>query len=625
MKLALAIASAVILLVHGIVFYDQFFHKWERHQTAYFDQARTQARNDAERKELADREPKIEQIIVTQFGENRVDRCTTCHLAIDDPRFKDHFQPLKTHPYSASLGDYQRNGRWERRHKFTDFGCTVCHDGQGRGLETDYAHGVDEHWNDPLTGYITQANWRKDFQPRLKGREYMEANCAQCHTEDNFAGTPHVNRGRQLFFATNCYGCHKIEGLSEGTLAPELSEAGHKFKIDYLWESIVEPRANLATSFMPKFNLSDDDVKSLVIFLKSRRGVNYAETSLARYRTRLTPAKEITPEAATGRSAAAQTADLVARGKQLFDDRACTACHKLGDPAAGGKDGGIAPDLSFEGRMKDHDWLRDHFRSPRSRIPDSIMPAFRFSDSDFEALSAYLGSRQDAPKIPAEGGEMFKVLCSRCHGEKGDGLGPNATYLDPAPRDLTKASFINNKPQERFLQSIREGVAGTSMPSWGKVLTDEQIRTVYQFVQTGLVKSPRRPIKEHANVPSGNPTQASAESAARGEAIYLKRCTGCHGLKADGKGPNSLDIVPRPRNLRNHWFVATLADRRALESILYGVQGTAMPSWIDYGLTVKDAADLLNYIRSLNQAAAAGKGKMIAQSDRGVELWKNNR
>ena len=47
MKLALAIASAIILIVHGLVFYDQFFHKWERHQTAYFDQARTQARNDA--------------------------------------------------------------------------------------------------------------------------------------------------------------------------------------------------------------------------------------------------------------------------------------------------------------------------------------------------------------------------------------------------------------------------------------------------------------------------------------------------------------------------------------------------------------------------------------------------
>ena len=78
----------------------------------------------------------------------------------------------------------------------------------------------------------------------------------------------------------NCYGCHRIEGMSEGTLGPDLTEAGKKFRVDYLWESIVDPRANLATSFMPKFNLSDDDVQSLVIFLKSRRGMNFAETAI---------------------------------------------------------------------------------------------------------------------------------------------------------------------------------------------------------------------------------------------------------------------------------------------------------------------------------------------------------
>ncbi len=618
MKLALAIASAIILIVHGLVFYDQFFHKWERHQTAYFDQARTQARNDAERAELSDRSPKIEQIIVTQFGDNRVDRCTTCHLAIDDPRFKDHFQPLKTHPYSAALGDVQRNGRWERRHKFTDFGCTVCHDGQGRGLETEYAHGNDEHWNDPLTGYVTQANWRKEFKTHLVGKEYMEANCAQCHTEENFPGTPHVNRGRELFFRTNCYGCHKIEGLSEGTLAPELSEAGHKFKIDYLWESIVDPRANLATSFMPKFNLSDEDVKCLVVFLKSRRGVNFAETSLARYRTRMSPAKaEITPEAVLNK-AVPKAADLVSQGKQLFEDRACTACHKLGE-----KDGGIAPDLSFEGKLKDEEWLRDHFRTPRSRVPDSIMPAFRFSDSDFAALTAYLASQQAGAKL-ADGAEIFKTLCSRCHGDKGDGQGKTAYYLDPAPRDLTKRAFMNSKPDDRFIKSITDGVPGTSMPAWGKTLSDEQVHAVLGYVRTTFVKEPQRNLKAHANVPDANPTPTSKASVANGEATFLKRCAGCHGLKGDGKGPNSLDIVPRPRNLRNRWFVTTLNDRRALESILYGVQGTAMPSWIDYGLTVKDAADLLNYIRSLNPppAPAPAAGKTIATagtSPRGTE------
>jgi hypothetical protein len=52
--------------------------------------------------------------------------------------------------------------------------------------------------------------------------------------------------------------------------------------------------------------------------------------------------------------------------------------------------------------------------------------------------------------------------------------------------------------------------------------------------------------------------------------------------------------------LRNSWFVAKLADRRIFESVLYGVQGTAMPPWIDYGMSQQDVGNLINFIRSLN-------------------------
>jgi sulfur oxidation c-type cytochrome SoxX len=572
MRLALAIASFVVLIVHGVVFYDQFFHKWEQHQTAYFEQAKMDGRS-----------PQIQQAIVTSFGDTRVDRCTTCHIAADDPRFAGHAEPLKTHPYSAAMGDVQRNGKWERRHKFSDFGCTVCHDGQGRGLETKYSHGEDEFWPDPLLGYVTQANWRKDFAGHLKGKAYMEANCAQCHTEEDFAGTPHVNRGRKLFYAMNCYGCHKIDGMSEGTLGPDLTEAGKKFKVDYLWESIVEPRANLTTSFMPKFNLSDEDVQSLVIFLKSRRGVNFAETSLDRYKAHEANVAVVIPPGTAGEKA----------GEQLLSDRACTACHKLHD-----KDGGIAPDLSYEGLIRDDQWLMDHFKNPRSREPDSIMPSFRFPDEDFQHLSAYLASlKTPPPAMTAE--ETYKTLCSRCHGEKGDGNGKVAWYLDPYPRDFTKAAFMNSKPRERFVNSIMQGVPGTSMPPWSKALGEERANGVLSYVLTTFTKEPQRELKAR-KLPERNPVAVSVESEARGQKIFEQRCTGCHGKKADGKGPNSLDILPRPRNLRNSAFVEKLADQRAFESILYGVQGTAMPAWIDYGMSQQDVGDIVNFIRSVN-------------------------
>jgi sulfur oxidation c-type cytochrome SoxX len=584
MRLPLAIASFVVLIVHGVVFRKQFFPNWERHQTAYFEQARSLSKSERERAELEARAPRIEQVIVTSFGDTRVDRCTTCHMAADDPRFAGFAEPLKAHPYSAAMGDVERNGRWERRHKFADFGCTVCHDGQGRGLETFYSHGEDEFWPEPLTGYVTQANWRKDFAPKLKGKAYMEANCAQCHTEEDFAGTPHVNRGRKLFYAMNCYGCHKIDGMSEGTLGPDLTEAGKKFKIDYLWESIVEPRANLATSFMPDFHLNQDDVESLVVFLKSRRGVNFAETSLDRYKAHVANVAVVIPPGTAGEKA----------GEQLLADRACTACHKLKD-----RDGGVAPDLSYEGLIRDGGWLGDHFKNPRARVPDSIMPAFRFPAEDFDKLTAYLGSLKTPPP-PADAAATYTALCARCHGEKGDGNGKVAWYVDPSPRDFTKAEFMTSKPRFRFIRSIHEGVGGTSMPPWKQVLKDEQIAGLLDYVLATFTKEPLKEHKER-NLPETNPVAASPESIAHGEQIFLLRCTGCHGRKADGKGPNSLDILPHPRNLRNQWFVNSVADRRLFESILYGVQGTAMPSWID-AYTEHDVGDVINFIRSLQNA-----------------------
>ncbi|MBL0156777.1 MAG: c-type cytochrome [Bryobacterales bacterium] len=591
MRLALAIASFVVLLVHGAVFYKQFFHKWENYQTGYFDQARTLAKTPAEKAALDARQPRVEQFIVTSFGDTRVDRCGTCHMAMDDPRFDKHAQPMRTHSYSAALGDGQVNGKWERRHKFADFGCTVCHDGQGRGLQAHYSHGEDHYWPDPLAGYVVQANWRKEFQPKLKGKEYMESNCAQCHTEEGFSGTTHVDRGRKLFFSNNCYGCHRIEGLSDGTQGPDLTEVGKKFKLDYLMESIVDPRANLATSFMPKFNLSDADVKDMVIFLKSRRGVNFAETSLQRYRAVLN-AKRPADEAA--KEPVLQGAALISQGEKLVTDRACTACHKLG-----ARDGGVAPDLSFEGLLKEEAWVEEHFKNPRLSISDSIMPAFRFADADFKAMTAYLVSLKTAPAM-TNGAESYKALCLRCHGEKGDGHGPIAWYLDPYPRDLTKAGFINSKSMERLTSSIKNGVAGTSMPAWGRTLNDTQAQAVLQYVFDTYTKEKRREVKPQ-KAPDKNPVAMSAESVSRGEAAFINRCAGCHGRKADGKGPNSPDILPRPRNLRNTAFVESVSDRRLFESILYGVQGSAMPSWIDYGLSQNDVGDLVNFVRSINQ------------------------
>jgi len=190
MRLALAVVSLVVLVGSGAIVYKETQATWQNYQNAYFQQAKAQAKSEAERASLELKTAKIEQTIVTAFGSSSVDRCESCHIASHDPRFASAKEPLRTHPYSATMGDIYKDGRWERKHKFSEFGCTSCHDGQGRGLTKVDAHGEDEYWPAPMLGYTVQADWKKEIASHLHGAEFIQANCAQCHKDSTSQAHP---------------------------------------------------------------------------------------------------------------------------------------------------------------------------------------------------------------------------------------------------------------------------------------------------------------------------------------------------------------------------------------------------------------------------------------------------
>ena len=76
---------------------------------------------------------------------DRVDRCGTCHLGIDDPAFAGAPQPFSSHP-----------GTWLTTHPMDRFGCTACHDGQGQA--TDYRNAAHQ----PLPFRINRSLFRAD-------------------------------------------------------------------------------------------------------------------------------------------------------------------------------------------------------------------------------------------------------------------------------------------------------------------------------------------------------------------------------------------------------------------------------------------------------------------------------
>lgn len=95
------------------------------------------------------------------------------------------------------------------------------------------------------------------------------------------------------------------------------------------------------------------------------------------------------------------------------------------------------------------------------------------------AMAARLGiSLEEVPAVAplaARGAELFRTECIACHGSRGDGRGPAAPGLDPAPTDLTDADGLRGASPLDFYRRITIGVAGTAMPSFeAKLSADDR-------------------------------------------------------------------------------------------------------------------------------------------------------
>ena len=113
----------------------------------------------------------------------------------------------------------------------------------------------------------------------------------------------------------------------------------------------------------------------------------------------------------------------------------------------------------------------------------------------------------------------------------------------------------------------------------------------------------------YAAVQSGsqreNPIAMSDESVAIGEDVFFNYCAGCHGRRGDGRGPQALNLIPKPQNLRNAEFVNYLDDERFYTSVSGGVRATSMPAF-EMLLSESNRWHVINYIRSLTSGAASG-------------------
>jgi mono/diheme cytochrome c family protein len=211
------------------------------------------------------------------------------------------------------------------------------------------------------------------------------------------------------------------------------------------------------------------------------------------------------------------------------------------------------------------------------------------------------------------GKALYQRWCSGCHGERGDGAGPAAEFLDPRPRDFTKKVFkFRTTPSGQppatadVLRVIERGVAGTAMPPFTFLPeADRKKIAAYVLYVADLIDGPEpTPIAE-----PGTPPATTAETIARGKQFYTDSgCNSCHGDGGKGDGSTDLkDADGRPIKARDLTEGVYRGGGERVDlyyRIATGLDGTPMPGYGD-ALGTPDLFAMVDYVVSLKAAPAA--------------------
>jgi hypothetical protein len=127
-------SSVLLLVLLAVAPAKNHFSEWRKYQNQYVRLIR--GRSDALTLQRHFQSASgIQQIWLPELGV--VDRCTTCHVAQNEATLADvQTQPFHRHPPIP--------------HKVDEFGCVVCHRGQGPATSVEEAHRSTLAWEEPI-------------------------------------------------------------------------------------------------------------------------------------------------------------------------------------------------------------------------------------------------------------------------------------------------------------------------------------------------------------------------------------------------------------------------------------------------------------------------------------------
>ena len=190
------------------------------------------------------------------------------------------------------------------------------------------------------------------------------------------------------------------------------------------------------------------------------------------------------------------------------------------------------------------------------------------------------------------GKAVYARRCTGCHGKKGDGNGPAATFLDPRPRNFTLGVFKFRTTPSGALptdgdlyRTLTRGVRWTAMPTWHELPEKDRI-TVIAYLKT--FSSRWKEEKPEPPIFIGDPPAPTPALLARGKELYAQaKCFQCHGERGRGDGPSAdelqddLKFPIRPADFTRGQFKGGSDVRDIYRAMTTGLDGTPMPSFAD--------------------------------------------
>ena len=378
---------------------------------------------------------KIQQIILPNVVDDvnfirvaKMDRCQTCHLAIDKKGYEKYPQPFTTHPDLATyLGG-------NSPHPIDKTGCTVCHEGMGQSVSfRDAAHMPSNekqkeewektyHWEEPHL-------WDYPMLPV----KMTEASCAKCHKQQIYipkADT--LNLAYATFERAGCFACHKTKGFENVKKpGPILTKIDSKLSPEWVKTWIRNPRAVKPTTWMPRIWYNSNNSGSADA-PRNEAEIDAIAAYLFANAEKHEPAVKNPPRGDAK------------NGEQIVKQIGCQGCHVVGEGSR--SDAGprrtFGQPLENIGNKTSYEWIYNWVRDPKHYSPATYMPSLRLTDSQVADVATFLvglkGATGDAAKATPDATVTDLVLLD---------------YLkNVMPLEDAKARMATLGPQQRQIE-----------------------------------------------------------------------------------------------------------------------------------------------------------------------------